>query len=220
MEESDFLMADDTKLEFDIGDFTLSLDLEDNPNRYIKPKFHAKPIKVDYANAKTLAKQIKLFPGEQIHGIVKGDFIFGDFIEALIYEKDIIVENMYLSTLGMSQENIDSLAGMLKNGRIKKLTLILSNYFYSHEKYRLMKYLLDECDIDNKLDVLILRNHTKICLMEIANIRLVLSGSSNLRSSDCFEQFILQESQELYMFYQEWFELNRQYSIINQEVDK
>jgi len=63
-----------------------------------------------------------------------------------------------------------------------------------------------------------LRNHTKITLMEVSNIKLVMSGSANLRSSESVEQFILQESADLYTFYQDWFEMNRQHSIIDREA--
>ena len=215
---SDFLSADDTELEFNIGDFSLDGTLNPHRTRYIKPKFYNKPTKKEYKNAVQLAREVSLLPGEQFHCIVKGDFIFGDFIEALVYEKNIEVENMYISTLSMSQDNIDSIEGMLLDGRIKRLTLILSNYFYSHEKHKLVKYLLEKCDIDNRLEVLIIRNHTKICLMEVSNIRLVMSGSSNLRSSESIEHFVLQENKDLYHFYKDWFDDNLQYSIIDREA--
>ena len=54
--------------------------------------------------------------------------------------------------------------------------------------------------------------------MEVSNIKLVMSGSANLRSSESVEQFVLQESADLYTFYQDWFEMNRQHSIIDREV--
>jgi hypothetical protein len=215
---SDFLAGDDTELEFNASDFQITDGIEAQKTRYIKPKFYSKPAKADYKNARQLVSEIHLSPGEQFHAIVKGDFIFGDFLEALIYDKNITVKNMYISTLSMSQNNIDSLAGLLDDGRIEKLTCVLSNYFYSHEKHRLIKYMLENMDKGDKFDLLILRNHTKITLMEVSNIKLVMSGSANLRSSESVEQFVLQESADLYTFYQDWFELNRQHSIIDREV--
>lgn len=217
---ADFLSGDDTELEFSISDFTLTDKVNEQETRYIKPRFLSKPVHIDYENARDLANRIKLAPGEQIHALVRGDFIFGDFIEALVYEKNVVVKNMYLSTLSMSQDNIDSLAGMIEDSRIGNLTLVLSNYFYSHEKHRLVKYALRKLDIDNRLDIIIMRNHTKICLMEVSNIWLILSGSSNLRSSQSVEQFILQENAELYDFYRQWFVDNQGYSIINREVPR
>jgi len=215
---SQFLAADDTELEFELGDFDLSGDLMPQETRYIKPKFSTQPVFVDYANAKTLAKKVQLYPGEQVHGIVKGDFIFGDFIEALLVEKQVTCTYMHLSTLSMSQNNIDSLAGLMNDGYIDNLVLVLSNYFYSHEKRVMIPYLLKELDVLDRFDCRICRNHTKIVLMEISNLKLVLTGSSNLRSSQSIEQFMMQESAELYNFYAGWFDSLKDYSIINREV--
>jgi len=212
----DFLAGDDTELEFDISDFSLIQDEGGNTSRYIKPKFSSKPIRVEYVNAMKLAESIKLCPGEQIHSIVPGDFIFGDFIEALLTAKKAICDIMYLSTLSMSQNNIDSLANLLENGYIKHLTIMISNYFYSHEKNGLIPYMLNSLDKGNRFDCLVCRNHTKITLMQISNINIVLSGSSNLRSSQSIEQFILQENAELYDFYKQFFSDHSAYSIINQ----
>jgi hypothetical protein len=108
----------------------------------------------------------------------------------------------------------------MEEGRVDRLTLMVSNYFYSHERHRLIAYLLEKLDMGDRFDLQVLRNHTKICLMEIANLRLVMSGSGNLRSSESVEQFVLQESPELYTFYREWFDKNRQHSIIDKGVPK
>ena len=217
---TDFLCGDDTELEFNAADFTITDGIDAQTTRYIKPKFYSKPAHADYKNAKQLVNDIHLAPGEQFHAIVRGDFIFGDFLEALVYEKNVIVKNMHLSTLSMSQNNIDSLAGMIEDSRIENLTLVLSNYFYSHERRILIPYALEKLDIKNNFDMLIIRNHTKLCLLEIGNLKLVMSGSANLRSSESIEQFVIQESPELYDFYLQWFTDNKQHSIINKEVIK
>jgi len=209
----DFFDGDSTELDFDVDDFNL-IDSDDTDPRLVKPSFSKVPIRVDYKNAEKLVDQIRLFPGEQLHTIVSGTFVFGDFIEALVYNKNVIVKNMYISTLSYSQENADSLVGMVRDGRIEKLTLVISNYFYSHEKRGLLKYFVDQLGEDlPKVDILVIRNHTKICLMEISNIKLVLTGSSNLRSSRSIEQFTLQESPVLYEFYKDFFDDNERYNI-------
>jgi len=213
---SAYFEDDDTALDFDISDFDM-VDLGEEPTRYVKVKFNSRPILVRYSHAAELAKAIKLFPGEQLHCIVPGNFIFGDFIEALLVEKEAICEEMHIATLSMSQNNIDSLANLLDTGFVGKLTLIISNYFYSHERKDLMPYLLERLDVDNRLECMVLRNHTKIALMAVGELRLVLSGSGNLRSSQNVEQFVLQESQELYDFYFGWFAENRNHSIIRRE---
>ena len=216
---SELFVGDDTDLEFNIGDFDL---VDTNPAKtdFLKPRFCNKPLGVRYENAVELVNKIKLFPGEQIHSVVPGNFVFGDFLEALLVKKNAECKKMYLSTLSYSQENADSLAGLIHDGYIQDLTLMVSNYFYSHEKWRLLKYLRDavgEAFLD-RLDIIVVRNHTKICLMDIPNIKVVLSGSSNLRSSNSLEQFVLQESQELYKFYQDWFEGFRGFSIMRRDT--
>ena len=214
---TEFLEDDSTGLEFNLGDFNLVDDEEKNP-RMMKPSFSKKPIRIDYKNAKDLVMETKLGIGEQLHTIVQGNFIFGDYIEALLVERNLYVEHLYLSTLSLSQNNVDSLQMLLEEGYIGKLTIMVSNYFYSHEKNKLIKYMVDKLDQNNKLSILVCRNHTKICLMDISNLRIVLTGSSNLRSSQSIEQFVLQESQELYTFYKDFFMCYIDKDIINKEV--
>lgn len=108
-----------------------------------------------------------------------------------------------ISTLSMSQENIDSFANLLNNGYIEKLNLIVSDFFYSHERKNLVKYMYDVLDIDNKFQLSVCRTHTKICLIETelnGGRKYVFHGSANLRSSDNIEQIMLEENSELYDF--------------------
>lgn len=214
MDFEPFLIGDDSQLDFCATDFTFA-EMKSEESVLFKPKFNSIPKVVQYDNAQQLANRVKLFPGEQLHGIVDGSFIFGDFIEALIMEKDVVCHEMHLSTLSMSQNNIDSLVNLFQAKRLDSLTLLLSNYFYSHEKFRLVKYLHGEL-ARYKYNLMIRRSHTKICLMSVNNIKLVLSGSANLRSSNCIEQIILQESPELYAFYREWFEQQNDYMVVRE----
>lgn len=220
IEIEDYLGADDTELEFDIADFDIA-DILPTDNRYIKPRFAKKPVAVQYEYARQLAKDIKLHPGEQIHCIVGGNFIFGDLFEALLSEKNVVAKSMHVSTLSLSQNNVDSFKTLLEHKWTDTLTLAISNYFYSHERKVLVPYILDELDIDNRFDLLVFRTHAKVVLMEIGNIKLVITGSANLRSSRSIEQFTIQESAELYAFYRNWFDESAEnYSIINREVSK
>ena len=212
----DLLMADDTELDFKLDDFAGYFE-EKVESKYCKPKVYKLECKPDYKYAKQLAEDLKLYPGELVHCMVAGSFIFGDFIEALLVEKDVVCTEMLISTLSMSQNNIDSLAGLRKTGHLTgKLTIMLSNYFYSHEKFSLIPYALENLDCE-LFDMLVIRNHTKLCLMKVANIHLVITGSANLRSSNCIEQFTIHESPELYAFYKSWFESLSKYSIKRNE---
>jgi hypothetical protein len=215
----DILIGDDVQLEFDLGDFDLT-EKKDPPSRYFKPKFPKIHDKVEYPNAQQLVKHIHLTLGEQVHVIVNGNFIFGDFIEALLVDKNVKCQNMYISTLSLSQNNIDSLAGLLEDDYIGTLTMMISNYFYSHERNELIPYMLKALDQGDKYDLIVARNHTKVVLMEIGTMKIVMTGSANLRSSNSIEQFVIQESPELYEWYLRFFQDNAHKSIINKEVPK
>src|SRR4030042_6372499 len=86
IDESDYFIGDDTALDFEINDFDFKLDVEPEKTRYTKPQFSANPIFIDYTNAVSLVNNIKLKQNEEVHCIVPGNFIFGDFIEALLIE--------------------------------------------------------------------------------------------------------------------------------------
>jgi len=213
----DYIEVDDTELDFDIDDFDLDI-FEEDKHRYNKPKFNKNIINVKYKNAVDLVKEVKIKKGEQIHCIVNGSFIFGDFIEALLVEKKVIVDQMDISTLSMSQDNIDSLNNLLIKGYIKNLNLIVSNFWYSHEKADLIPYLYKELDYKNRFQLAVCRNHTKIILMKVNNSYFIMSGSANLRSSKNDEMFMIQESKQLYDFYNDWFidKLDK-YSVIDKK---
>lgn len=171
--------------------------------RYIKPVRHAETpdVFIKYQNAAALAKNMSLSPGCWYYGIVDGLFIFGDFVEALLVEHNLKAKYMMVSTLSVNENNIDSLAGMLNNGFVEKLDMILSGYFYSHERYNLVEYAYKELDKENRFQMAICDSHCKIVLIETqCGMKLVIHGSANFRSSDNLEQFHLAENPDLYDF--------------------
>lgn len=113
----------------------------------------------------------------------------------------MLPEEIYISSLSISQENIDSLKTILMIGCVKKLTLVLSAYFYSHEKFDLVPYLYQELDVGDVLQVAFINVHTKIIAIKTAlGNTLTIHGSANLRSSKSIEQLMVERDPELYEF--------------------
>jgi hypothetical protein len=197
-------MIPDFNIEIDLGNFSeieINIDIDTN-QRYCKPAM-SRSKNVKYKNAKELAKEIQIKQNERFFCIIDGSFIFGDFIEAFIYERAMKVKELTLSTLSMSQENIDSFYNLMQNGYIEKLNIIVSDFFFSHERHNLVKYMYDKLDIDNRFQLSVCRTHTKICIFETemnGGRKYVIHGSANLRSSDNIEQFMIEENSELYDF--------------------
>lgn len=205
----------DFEIDFDIDDFADVQGEEKLSTRICKPKLPKAIGKVGYNNAKKLSKALNL--NERSFCIIDGKFIFGDLIEALIIENNLKVKYMFVSTLSMSQENVDSFAALLHSDKvIDELELIVSNYFFSHERTKLIPYIYKTCDIDNKFQLGVARTHTKICLFETYCGKFItIHGSANLRSSENYEQIMIENDKDFYQFNLDFHkELMSQYSTI------
>jgi hypothetical protein len=191
-------------------------------HRYFAPKktreIHEKKLK--YSDALQLAKDINFNENERFHVVINGTFFFGDFIEAFIVNYNIHVKRLVISTLSMNKNNVDSLDNLINGNYVDELNIILSDYFYSHEKFDLVPYIYEKLDVDNKLQLSFAGTHCKICLIETHNNRyFVFHGSANLRSSSNIEQICLEENKGLYLWYNEIQQsISDEYKTINKSV--
>jgi hypothetical protein len=200
LELNEFEAFDLKMNDFSMESFAMD---ELNDTRYIKPPRgkERKESFLKYDHAVNLAKDLTPEFGGVNYVIVNGSFIFGDFIEAFITTHNLDVDEMVISTLSMSQNNVDSLANLLNWKFVKNLNLIVSDYFYSHERRMLVPYIYEKLDIDNRFQLSAARIHTKICMFKCANgMKFVMHGSANLRSSGNAEQFVIEENAYLYDF--------------------
>ena len=154
---------------------------------------------VAFKNARKFANEILVEKDSRIYALIDGSFIFGDWIEAFLVKNQKQCK-ITLSTLSLSQENIDSFINLINAGYISELNIIVSDYFYANEKHNLVKYMYDYLDIDDIFQLAVCRTHTKITLIEFEEYKYVISGSANLRSSDNLEQISIEENEELYNF--------------------
>lgn len=193
------------------ADFNLNIDhfappifdpnYDFNP-RYIKPPLSKIPSQIiKYDNAERLAKDITIEKGCRYFTIIKGTFIFGDFIEALIVENNWSVERLSISTLSMSENNVDSLRNLIDGGFVEKLDLIVSDHFFSHERHNLVPYIYEQLDIEDKFQFAVCGSHCKIGLISTkCGKKIIMDGSANLRSSGNIEQFRIEEDENLHDF--------------------
>jgi hypothetical protein len=178
---------------------------DEEQTRYTKPKiYEAKPQFVLYENADRLARELTVNKGERADVFVSGSFIFGDFIEAYIVQRNAKVKRMTITTLSLSQENVDSLRNLLAGGFVDELSLIVSAWFYAYQRDGI-KYIYEKLDIDNKFQLTIASIHSKITIFEtLGGRKIIIHGSANLKSNSCIEQFTIEENAELYDFYNEY----------------
>lgn len=157
---------------------------------------------VKYANADKLAQEIgDLSLNFRAFVILDGKFIFGDFIEALIVRNNWLCEELTISTLSMSQDNVDSLANLVKGGYLKALNLIVSHYYFANERAGLMPYLYDKLDQGDVLQLAVASVHTKIAMIRTAcGKKITIHGSANLRTSSNIEQIVVEHTPSLFDF--------------------
>lgn len=210
----DFVFDFGLDLDFDADDFDIIDDEKPRPRgkkqkdvRILRPRLEKRDItqKVAYENAEAFARQIDLTPGARMFAWVSGNFIFGDVIEALITARRVGIKRLYICSLSISQENIDSLKNvmLLMGEELERLVLVFSGYQYSHEKYNLVPYMYRELDDPlNRVNIAFGRWHAKIITLEtVHGHTITLHGSANLRSSNSIEQIMIEvDDRELHDF--------------------
>lgn len=221
-------------LDFDADDFDIIDDEKPRPRgkkqkdvRILRPRLEKRDItqKVAYENAEAFARQIDLTPGARMFAWVSGNFIFGDVIEALITARRVGIKRLYICSLSISQENIDSLKNvmLLMGEELERLVLVFSGYQYSHEKYNLVPCMYRELDDPlNRVNIAFGRWHAKIITLEtVHGHTLTLHGSANLRSSNSIEQIMIEvDDRELHDFNASMMErIVDKFGTINPEAD-
>ena len=193
--------------EIDVALLDIVDDEQDAESRYTKPKvYRTAPDFVMYDNAVKLARDIKVDYGQRADALVSGNFIFGDFIEAFLTTHNIKATTMTISTLSLSQNNVDSLHNLIKAGYIDELNLIVSTYFYANEIRSLIPYIYRNLDMGDCFQLAVADIHTKTCqFTTLGGRKIIIHGSANLRSSNNIEQFTIEENPELYGFYDDVF---------------
>jgi hypothetical protein len=155
-----------------------------------------KTSKVLYRNAEKIISDIDFHPkGQHFFCFLAGEFVYGDFIEALFEKTQFKTDELIISTLSLSSVNIQSLKNLLEGGYVKKLTLVLSAYFYANERQKLIKDL----SVLPNTRIFIAYVHVKMVLFKTdEGHNYVMSGSANLRSSQNIEQLDIIDSKEMY----------------------
>lgn len=111
-----------------------------------------------------------------------------------------------ISTLSLSQNNVDSLHTLMDKGYIEELNLIISVYFWGNERRSLVPYIYKQLDIGDRFQLAVAGVHTKTVHFEtLGGRKIIMHGSANLRSSGNIEQFTMEENPELYDFYDDHF---------------
>ena len=189
---------------FDIGGFKPAHVAGVKSSRFIEPHDcqDIDDFRVKYSNAEKLAVDVgDIDETKRVFAILDGKFIFGDFIEAMIVKNNWLVEDLTISTLSMSQDNVDSLRNLLVGDFVQSLNIIVSHYYFANERQGLMPYLYEKLDIDNKFQLAVASVHTKIAMIRTScGKTITIHGSANMRTSSNIEQIVIEGGRDLCEF--------------------
>ncbi len=231
LDPADYQALDLDPADLSVDDFTLEAALSVRYHAPAKSRL-LHPRLVRYANAEALAQAISTppvlaTPGAHLHAILNGTFIFGDFLEAWIKANNWLIPDLWISTLGYSLDNVDSLANLLQGDYVQRLHLMTSDYFYANERHPegLIHYAYHELDRygGDRFQLAVTMSHAKIVLFapidDVTGATLghyVIHGSANLRSSSSIEQICIEHDPALYQFHLDWLSaLESQYATIH-----
>ena len=195
-------------------------DDDEHECRYVRPKL--KPVArrtVRYEKAASLARDLGLLQkNERVDAIISGKFIMGDFIEAYMVEHDLHAHRLLISTLSYSENNIDSIRNLLDGGYIDIVDIVVSPYFFAHERNTLIRYAYEQLDNEtNRLQLAVCPVHTKTYqFCTDGGLYIIMHGSANMRANANFENMVIEESEETYRFYEQFYdEALREYPTID-----
>ena len=202
--EADLFEIDFGDLDFDLEDFDFDSRGPDTRSRILQPRIDTGILTQNchFDHALELVNKIDLSGKTRTFAWVSGSFIFGDILEALWRRRNVDIKELSIVSLSISEENIDSWAGLLTQGNIEKFNLVCSGYFYSHYKYDMIPYLYQQLGNDDRVQIAFGAYHQKIITLETHHGNtLTIHGSANMRSSMNVEQVMIEpNNRELHDF--------------------
>lgn len=203
-------------------DVNVDVQIGDVSPKYMNPKKNmgVPESMIKFERAIDLARHVILSKHPRYYVLLSGNFIFGDFIEAFIMMKGLKVKELTIATLSLSRENIESLKNLEVNADMQKINLIVSDYFYAHNKKTAIPYIYKCLDENDILDFAVAAIHAKVTLIETqCGKKIVMDGSANLRSSSNVENLRVEWDDALYDFnYEHLQKILQEYSTINKSL--
>lgn len=145
--------------------------------------------------------------GESFHVLVGNSFAGFDLLPAFLQlTSSSRFDDLYLTTLGFSRDNLAQLEMMIRAGQLggggADVKILCGDFFRRADSglWDIGKLLAKEHGFTFKS----YRNHTKLILADIAGGKYVVESSANLRSCQNIELFTITQSESLFSFHAAW----------------
>ncbi len=141
-------------------------------------------------------------PGEAIHCVLNGSYALFEFIPAIIDLGKTPIDRLDIATLGFSRKNIDALVGLEADGLLAHVRMLCSHYFSAADS-EIYDHAL-EAFAPSKWQLLPMRTHSKLLLIQSGKSHYTVESSANLRSCHNVEQATIINDPNLYHFHRQW----------------
>ncbi len=146
-------------------------------------------------------------PGQETHTLLTGSFDFALVLTCVIQSRPVRCDDLTITTLAFSRRNTAELAKLLDSGKVGRLTLLCSD-FMAKSNASIYQGAVEELVDRRGQTVASSRCHSKTALLAFADgMRLIFSGSMNLRTNKNVESMIVlndPEPHDLYSWYAGW----------------
>ncbi len=115
------------------------------------------------------------------------------------------IEEIILTTYRIDEMTLKGIEGILNERNLNQLTIVLSAFFTSTKmKEPFAEKLKDLAMSNNKVKVVFCHNHTKIMAVKARGGAYVIEGSGNLTGNARIEQYMIEQSDEIFDFHKSW----------------
>jgi hypothetical protein len=164
-----------------------------------------KNIEVHKVKAKALSDLcIKPKAFEQYRIITEKQFNAFAFLLYILETEQI--EELHLAIYRINEPTVNSIIDLIDAGKIKKATFVISNFFNQTKKPEKWAIKLkDYCETNKNTNHVYVHNHSKVVAIKTSeNNYYVFEGSGNMSDNARIEQYIFENSKDVYEFHKEW----------------
>lgn len=160
---------------------------------------------IHFLKAKALSDLcIKPLPGEQYRIITEKQFNAYALILHLLETEEI--DEMYLAIYRINEPTVAGLIDFIEAGKITKATFVISNFFNQTRKPERWAIRLREfCEENPNCKHAYTHNHSKVLAVKTeSGNHYVFEGSGNMSDNARIEQYVYENSEEVYLFHKGW----------------
>lgn len=118
-----------------------------------------------------------------------------------------IIEELYIAIYRINEPTVRTIKQLIEDGRIKKATFIISNFFLQTKRPEQWAISLKNfCDANqDKCSSAYVHNHAKvICIKDDKGNHFVFEGSGNMSDNARIEQYLYENNQTTFNFHKQW----------------